>query len=133
MKTKSYYLVSLGCAKNSVDSQSMATLLEEDGYSQMDKPSQARLLIVNTCGFIASAREESISVLTELATAKKPGQMLIAAGCLPDRVREQLTNEIRDMIGQSPVVDQAIDQHFPELLDPAARANLKLAGVPYPE
>jgi ribosomal protein S12 methylthiotransferase len=99
MKTKSYYLVSLGCAKNSVDSQSMATLLEEDGYSQMDKPSQARLLIVNTCGFIASAREESISVLSELAAAKKPGQMLIAAGCLPDRVREQLTSQVTGIDG----------------------------------
>jgi ribosomal protein S12 methylthiotransferase len=99
MKTKSYYLVSLGCAKNSVDSQSMATLQEEDGYSQMDKPSQARLLIVNTCGFIASAREESISVLSELAAAKKPGQMLIAAGCLPDRVREQLTSQVTGIDG----------------------------------
>ena len=51
----------------------------------------------------------------------------------PGPTREQLTNEIRDMIGQTPAVDQTIGQHFPELLDAAARANMKLAGVPDPE
>jgi ribosomal protein S12 methylthiotransferase len=99
MKTKSYFLVSLGCAKNSVDSQSMATLLEEDGFSMMERPSQARFLIVNTCGFIASAREESIQTLQELAASKKPGQLLIATGCLPDRIGHQIATMVPGIDG----------------------------------
>lgn len=99
MKTKSYFLVSLGCAKNSVDSQSMATLLEEDGFSMVERPSQARFLIVNTCGFIASAREESIQTLQELAASKKPGQLLIATGCLPDRIGHQIATMVPGIDG----------------------------------
>ena len=81
MKRNSYYLVSLGCAKNSVDSQSMAVLLDRDGYKAVEKPAQAEVLIVNTCGFIEQARQESMEVLADLARSKKTGQLLIAAGC----------------------------------------------------
>ncbi|MBA4386315.1 MAG: 30S ribosomal protein S12 methylthiotransferase RimO, partial [Anaerolinea sp.] len=51
----------------------MAVLLEEDGYQAVEKPSSAELLIVNTCGFIQSARQESVQVLRDLAAKKKPG------------------------------------------------------------
>ena len=60
MIEKSFYLVSLGCAKNTVDSESMASLLINAGYQPVEKPGQAGLLIVNTCGFIGPARDESI-------------------------------------------------------------------------
>jgi len=90
MKRNTYYLVSLGCAKNSVDSDSIATLLNGDGYSAVEKPGQAGVLIVNTCGFIEQARQESLSVLGDLARAKKPGQLLIAAGCFSQLYRERL-------------------------------------------
>lgn len=90
-RTDTYYLVSLGCAKNSVDSDSIATLLNRDGYRAVEKPAKAGLLIVNTCGFIESARQESVEVLRELAQAKKPGQLLIAAGCFSQLYREKLT------------------------------------------
>ena len=66
-----YYLVSLGCAKNTVDAQGMALLLEQAGYSPAASPQQADLLIVNTCGFIEPAREESLAVISELASGKQ--------------------------------------------------------------
>jgi ribosomal protein S12 methylthiotransferase len=80
-----FHLVSLGCAKNTVDSDSMAQLLIRDGYRVVEDPVRANVLIVNTCGFIGSAREESINVLRELADGKKKNQILIAAGCLTQR------------------------------------------------
>jgi ribosomal protein S12 methylthiotransferase len=94
MNTKAFYLVSLGCAKNTVDSESMSAMLQEEGFIPVQKPSQASLLIVNTCGFIQPAREESIQVLNELASKKKKHQLLIAAGCLIDRYRTNLAEQV---------------------------------------
>lgn len=99
MKENTYYLASLGCAKNTVDSESMAALLEQNGYRPVEKPRQAAVMIVNTCGFIAAAREESLSVLQELADGKKPGQFLIAAGCLTERSRQLMIDKIDGVDG----------------------------------
>src|SRR5450759_2642557 len=94
MGNKKYYLVSLGCAKNTVDSESMASLLTEAGYRATDKPANADFLIVNTCGFIGPARQESYRVMSDLARIKRPGQYLIAAGCLTQRYREEVTRQV---------------------------------------
>jgi ribosomal protein S12 methylthiotransferase len=94
MKIKSFYLISLGCAKNTVDSESMSSLLLQAGYRSVEKPAQASLLIVNTCGFIQPAREESYQVLSELASKKRPGQMLVAAGCLTERYRQKVVERV---------------------------------------
>ena len=64
-KTDSFYIESLGCAKNSVDSRSMAELLIRAGYRESQKPEKAGIIIVNTCGFILPAREESLRTLRE--------------------------------------------------------------------
>ncbi len=82
---KTFHLVSLGCAKNTVDSESMAQLLVETGYRSVADPRKAEVLIVNTCGFIGPAKAESLQVLSEIATKKRQGQVLIAAGCLTQR------------------------------------------------
>ncbi len=82
MKSKKYFLLSLGCSKNSVDSESMAQLLNTAGYVPVIEPDDASILIVNTCGFIGPSRAESIRSLRELAEAKSKKQTLIAAGCL---------------------------------------------------
>lgn len=79
---KSYYLLSLGCSKNTVDSDSIAQLLNASGYRGVEQARQADVLIVNTCGFIGPARDESVRHLRELAERKRRGQLLIAAGCL---------------------------------------------------
>lgn len=99
MKKNSFYLVSLGCAKNTVDSDSIATLLARDGYTWVDKPAQAEILIVNTCGFIQQARQESMDVLNELAQQKKAGQLLIAAGCFSELYREKLAESVKGIDG----------------------------------
>ncbi len=80
-----FYLESLGCPKNLVDSDGMSRLLKRLGHQAVADPHQAQLLIVNTCGFIADAREESIRELRQLSRRKRPDQVLVAAGCLSQR------------------------------------------------
>ncbi|NPA07314.1 MAG: 30S ribosomal protein S12 methylthiotransferase RimO [Chloroflexi bacterium] len=94
-----FYIVSLGCAKNTVDSQSIAELLARAGYQATDDPAVADVLIVNTCGFIAPAREESYRVLQELAQQKRPGQFLIAAGCLTQRYGQEVAQRVPGVDG----------------------------------
>ncbi len=99
VKHKSFYLVSLGCPKNLVDSTGLTMLLERAGYVSAASAEQADLLIVNTCGFIAPAREESLDVLRELAQGKRPGQRLIAAGCYAERSPQELAAALPDIDG----------------------------------
>ncbi len=99
MSKNTFHLVSLGCAKNTVDSDSMAQLLLRDGYRSMDDPSKAAVLIVNTCGFIGPAKEESYRVLGELAQAKLDGQVLIAAGCLTQRYGVEVAKKVPGIDG----------------------------------
>jgi len=94
-----FHLVSLGCAKNTVDSDSMAQLLLRDGYRAVDDPDKASVLIVNTCGFIGPAKEESYQVLGELAQGKRKGQVLIAAGCLTQRYGVEVAQKVPGVDG----------------------------------
>lgn len=87
---KQFYLLSLGCSKNTVDSESMAALLHEAGFRGVADPDDASVLIVNTCGFIESARQESITALQELTAGKGPNQMVIAAGCMAQRYGDEV-------------------------------------------
>jgi ribosomal protein S12 methylthiotransferase len=96
---QSFYLLSLGCSKNTVDSESMAQLLGTAGYTGVADPSQAGVLIVNTCGFIGPAKQESLESLRELAGSKKPGQMLIAAGCLSQRYGAEIARQVPGLDG----------------------------------
>ena len=94
-----YFLVSLGCAKNTVDSESIAQLLQRQGMRGVGDPDSAETLIVNTCGFIDAAKQESIDVLRQLAEMKRADQMLIAAGCLSQRYGEALVQEVPGLDG----------------------------------
>ena len=89
-----FYLVTLGCPKNEIISDNMAQLLLGAGHIVVENPSRADFLIVNTCGFIESAREESLSVLGDLADEKRHGQRLIAVGCFPQLIGEQLLADL---------------------------------------
>ncbi|MFP6704381.1 MAG: 30S ribosomal protein S12 methylthiotransferase RimO [Planctomycetaceae bacterium] len=91
----SYAFVSLGCPKNLVDSEKMLGTLALDGYTLVPEPAGADFVIVNTCGFIESARAESRSVIDEMIDLKRSGQTggLIVAGCLPERVGGSLLKE----------------------------------------
>lgn len=96
---KRYFLLSLGCSKNTVDSQSMAQLLDGAGYKSVEDAGQASILIVNTCGFIGPARDESLRHLRELARSKKRGQILIAAGCLSQIWGKKLAHQVPGLDG----------------------------------
>lgn len=99
MTKKTFHLVSLGCAKNTVDSDSMAQLLLEGGYELVENPKKAGVLIVNTCGFIGPAKEESINTLRELASHKRGDQLLIAAGCLTQRYGVEVARQVPGIDG----------------------------------
>lgn len=99
MAKNTFHMVSLGCAKNTVDSDSMAQLLLRDGYNAMNDPSEASVLIVNTCGFIGPAKEESYRVLDEFAKTKHDGQVLIAAGCLTQRYGVEVAQKVPGIDG----------------------------------
>jgi ribosomal protein S12 methylthiotransferase len=98
-KTKTFHMVSLGCAKNTVDSDSMSQLLLGSGYRLTTDPNQAKVLIVNTCGFIGPAKQESLDLLSELASKKRRGQVLIAAGCLTQRYGAQVVRQVPGIDG----------------------------------
>jgi ribosomal protein S12 methylthiotransferase len=94
-----FALTTLGCAKNQVDSEAMRALLVQAGHRQVTQPERADLLIVNTCGFIESAKQESIDMLLELGEQKRAGQKLIATGCLVERYADDLASELPELDG----------------------------------
>ena len=99
MNSNTFYLLSLGCSKNSVDSESLAQLMDRSGYRPVPEPGDASILIVNTCGFIGPARDESLHALRELSEAKSKGQLLVAAGCLSQIWGPRLAREVPGLDG----------------------------------
>lgn len=99
------YLVSLGCNKNLVDSEIMLGRLSS--YDIVDDPKNADVMIVNTCGFIESAKEESIRAILELASYKKENSVLVVTGCLMQRYRDELMRELPEVDIFSGVGDYA--------------------------
>ena len=89
-----YHLITLGCPKNQVDSDGMETLLRQGGYVDSDSAERADVLIVNTCGFLEAAKEESLGVLRDLGRRKRRNQLLIAAGCLVQRNGEDVLRRV---------------------------------------
>ncbi|TFG36903.1 MAG: 30S ribosomal protein S12 methylthiotransferase RimO, partial [Desulfobacterales bacterium] len=96
---KNLYMVSLGCPKNLVDSEVMLALLEDAGYKICQKPGQADLLLVNTCGFIQPAVEEAIDEIILLGQYKdkKPGVKLVVTGCMVQRYGKELPQELPEV------------------------------------
>ena len=89
-------IISLGCAKNQVDAEMLLYKIREAGYEISDDPGICDIAIVNTCGFIESAKQESIDEILELATLKREGQIkkLIVTGCLAERYNNELMKEM---------------------------------------
>ncbi|MBO6178068.1 MAG: 30S ribosomal protein S12 methylthiotransferase RimO [Selenomonadaceae bacterium] len=92
-------MISLGCAKNLVDTETMLGILSEDGWELTADPATADVLIVNTCAFIESAKEESITTVIEMADYKDSGRCraLILAGCLAERYGKELLDELPEV------------------------------------
>ncbi len=99
MMQRTFNLTSLGCPKNLVDSEVIYGQLETHGWQGVDAPEEARVLLVNTCGFIQSAVEESIEEILQLAELKDrdPERKLVVIGCLVQRYREKLEGELDEV------------------------------------
>jgi ribosomal protein S12 methylthiotransferase len=97
------YLLSLGCARNLVDSEIMLGRIKQAGWTIVEEPEEADAIVVNTCSFIEAAADESIDMILELAHYKTSGscKRLVVAGCLPERYRQEIS-------GQMPEVDAFI-------------------------
>ena len=112
-------MVSLGCSKNRVDSELMLGKLADAGYEITPDPADADAIIVNTCGFIDPAKEESIDTLLEMAGYKKSGRcrLVIATGCLVQRYSAELKAEM-------PEIDAFVGvRDFDALVDVMRRAD----------
>ncbi len=116
------YFVSLGCDKNLVDSEKMLSLLMKHSIQVTEDPTEAEIIIVNTCGFIQDAKEESIETILKMAEYKKTGrcQVLIMTGCLAQRYAKDIPREIPEVdaiVGTTAydqicdVVDECLEGH----------------------
>ena len=93
-------MVSLGCSKNLVDSERMLYKIRERGYELVTDPAKANVVVINTCGFIQSAKEEAIETILELSKLKEEGTVrkLIVTGCLAERYKEELAEEFKNEV-----------------------------------
>lgn len=92
-------IISLGCARNLVDTEVMAGLLQQGPYEMVSEPSEADIVLINTCGFIDAAKEESVDTILDTARLKEEGRLktLVVAGCLSQRYSEQLGRELPEV------------------------------------
>jgi len=113
-------LSSLGCDKNLVESEMMLGMMADAGYTLTDDESKAEIIIVNTCSFIADAKEESIETLIEYGKLKTEGNLkvLVCAGCLAQRYSDEITSELPeiDIVIGTTAFDK-IDEAIKEFLD----------------
>ncbi|HBY65544.1 MAG TPA: 30S ribosomal protein S12 methylthiotransferase RimO, partial [Acholeplasmataceae bacterium] len=128
--TKKVAVVTLGCPKNQVDSEVMSGLLAQD-YIFTENPEEADIIVVNTCTFIQSAKEESIETIFEMAGFKESGacQTLIATGCLAQRYGSELMQDIPELDG---VLGTGNIDEITEIVQAAegTRTNLIKPGAP---
>lgn len=130
--------VSLGCCKNLVDSEEIMGMLQANGHQIVAEPSQADAIIINTCGFIEPAKEESIATIFEMAQYKKKHlKKLIVCGCLAQRYTDALTTEIPEIDAVIPIRDYGqfakrlqslLGEGFTKEMDPDQRV---LSSMPY--
>jgi ribosomal protein S12 methylthiotransferase len=92
-----YWLETLGCPKNQVDSDKLAGTLAEEGYEAASRPEAADLVVVNTCAFIDAARQESIDTVLALADARRPGARLVVTGCMAERYGGELADALPEV------------------------------------
>ena len=132
--------VSLGCPKNLVDSEVMMGLSQEGGHTLTPNPAEADVLVVNTCAFIDSAKEESVNTILELAEFKKTGncKRLVVTGCLGERYRDELKTQIPEIdavlgTGEVPEIVGAIEGAAQESDDSVNARSDAQSPIPNPQ
>lgn len=124
--SRRYWVETLGCPKNQVDSDKLAGTLEDDGLEAAAAPEDADLVVVNTCAFVESAREESVETVLAIAGAGRPGSRVVVTGCMAERYGEELAREL-------PEVDQVAGFGTPVTLGPKpAVSSFDLLNLPRP-
>jgi len=126
---KRLYMETLGCPKNRVDSEIMLGTLARAGYSLVREPSEAEVIVVNTCAFIGPAKQESIDTILELAEQKKAGrcETLVVTGCLPQRYAPELAKQL-------PEVDHFVGTSaYAQIADLLAAETTPRQVIPDPE
>ena len=113
MKNKKLYLISLGCNKNLVDSEVMLAKLSD--YEVCQEPAEADVIIINSCGFIGDAKEESIQIAIEMSELKKENAILVMSGCLTERYQGELISEFKEVdiftgVGDYDKIDKIINE-----------------------
>src|SRR5580704_5048668 len=107
--SRRYWVETLGCPKNEVDSAKLVGTLVADGYSEAEGPEHADLVVVNTCAFVEAARQESIDTVLALADVRREGARLVVTGCLAERYGAELAAAL-------PEVDQVSGFNVPVTL-----------------
>ena len=134
-------MVSLGCSKNLVDSERMLAKLRKKGYELVTEPGLADIAVVNTCGFIQSAKEEAIETILELGALKKDGTLkkIIVTGCLTERYRQEAAELFPEAdavvgIGNNKDIVDILDHVLAgeRVVDFAPKLDLELTGERIP-
>ncbi len=123
-----FFIDQHGCAKNQVDGEEIAARLESGGYSYCDSPQDAEVIIVNTCGFIESAKQESISAVIDAKT-HWPGKKIIVAGCLSQRYPEALLQDLAEADG---IFGNSDLSKIAEIVERVVRGERSLIASPQP-
>jgi ribosomal protein S12 methylthiotransferase len=92
-----FWVETLGCPKNQVDSDKLVGVLEADGYEAADDPTDADLVVINTCAFIEEARQESIDTILAFSDRRAPGAKLVVTGCMAERYRDELAEALPEV------------------------------------
>lgn len=124
-KSRTVALVTLGCSRNEVDSEELAARLAADGWQLIDDPASAQVAVINTCGFIESAKKDSIDALLEANSLKKNGvtQAVVAVGCMAERYGQELSKAL-------PEADAILS--FDDYQDISTRLNSIISGEKLP-
>ncbi|MFS0727911.1 30S ribosomal protein S12 methylthiotransferase RimO [Paenibacillus sp. 1P07SE] len=120
--TERVKVVTLGCEKNLVDSEIMSGLIDQRGFELVEQADEATVIIVNTCGFIDAAKEESVNTILDMADLKQTGRLkaLIVSGCLTQRYKQQLLEEMPEIDG---IVGTGDFHNINEIVDEALRGK----------
>jgi ribosomal protein S12 methylthiotransferase RimO len=129
---KKLHLVSLGCTKNLIDSEVMLGRLKDYGIT--NDPAEADVLLVNTCGFIESAKEESLNTIFDLHDQRKEDSVLVMTGCLSERYQKELQEEIDEVdvftgVGDFDKIDELVEQKRSQFSDKVFLADENLDRV----
>ncbi len=126
-----YWIETLGCPKNQVDSDKLVGTLVADGYRAATSPSQADVVVVNTCAFIEEARQESIDVILQLSDGRKSGAEVVVTGCLAERHGEELAAAIPEVSVRG--FGKSVGVGTPVVLSPRRRTpDFDLLNLPRP-